>query len=51
VFDKYVIKVLPDARKDSAYWNENQLMKNTDEEKKAYRLIEKESKKKNPLQV
>jgi hypothetical protein len=45
VFDEYVIKVLPDARKDSAYWNENQLIKNTDEEKKAYQLIEKESKK------
>jgi hypothetical protein len=43
IFDEYVVKVLPDARKDSVYWNENQLIKNTDEEKRAYKLIEKET--------
>lgn len=43
IFDEYVVKVLPDARKDSSYWSENQLIKNTDEEMRAYKLIEKES--------
>ena len=43
IFNEYVVKVLPDARKDSSYWSKNQLIKNTDEEKRAYRLIEKDS--------
>ena len=43
IFNEYVVKVLPDARKDSSYWSDNQLIKNTDEEKRAYKLIEKET--------
>jgi len=45
VFDKYVIKVLPDASKDTTYWKKNQLIKNTEEEKKAYRSLEEQNKK------
>ncbi|HEX2788773.1 MAG TPA: DUF5686 family protein [Ignavibacteria bacterium] len=39
-FDKYIIKVLPDAKKDSAYWRENQIIANTPEENYAYKEIE-----------
>lgn len=47
IFDKFVVKVLPDAKKDSAYWEKNQPIKNTDEEKNAYRFMEEENKKRN----
>jgi Family of unknown function (DUF5686)/CarboxypepD_reg-like domain len=45
-FDEFVVKVMPDAKKDSAYWAKNQLIKNTYEERKAYKQIEVEDKKK-----
>lgn len=46
-FDEFIVKVNPDAsKKDSAYWVANQLIKNTEEELKAYRKIETESKEK-----
>ena len=38
IFNEYVVKVLPDARKDSSYWSKNQLIKNTDEEKREPRM-------------
>jgi len=42
-FDDIVIKILPDAsKKDSSYWSANQLIKNTDEEKRAFDKIAKE---------
>jgi hypothetical protein len=47
IFDKFVVKVLPGAKKDSAYWQKNQPIKNTDEEKNAYKFMEKENKKRN----
>jgi hypothetical protein len=37
---------MPNANKDSAYWAQNQLIKNTNEENNAYVEIEKEEKKK-----
>ncbi|MBK8981769.1 MAG: hypothetical protein IPM38_05455 [Ignavibacteria bacterium] len=40
IFDEFVIKVLPDAKKDSSYWSKNQLIKNTREENSAYKKIE-----------
>ncbi len=46
IFNDVIIKVDPDSKKDSAYWAKNQLIKNTPEEKKAYKLIEIEDKKK-----
>lgn len=46
IFDEFVVKVMPDAEKDSAYWNQNQLIKNSSEERRAYRSIELEDKKK-----
>lgn len=45
IFDDFVVKVLPDAKKDSTFWKNNQLMKNTTEEKKAYTKIEVETEK------
>lgn len=46
-FDDIVIKILPDAsKKDSAYWAANQLIKNTEEEKRTFEKIEKDEKKK-----
>lgn len=52
IFDKYLIKVLPDAEKDSAYWAKNQLIKNSYEEEKAYNEIEAETeRKKNQVRV
>lgn len=45
IFDEFIVKVLPDAKKDSAYWKNNQLIKNSDEELNSYRKIEEESKK------
>jgi len=41
IFDDVIIKVEKDAKKDSVYWNKNQLIKNSDEEKSAYKTIEK----------
>ena len=46
IFDEFVVKVMPDAKKDSAYWSKNELIKNTPEEKYAYKKIEIEDKKK-----
>ena len=46
IFNKYIIKISPDANKDSVYWRDNQLIRNTEEEKSAYRKIEKETKEK-----
>lgn len=45
IFDEFIVKVMPDAKKDSAYWAKNELIKNTNEEKKAYKQIEIEDKK------
>lgn len=41
IWDEVVIKVEKDAKKDSSYWNKNQLIKNTSTEKSAYKVIEK----------
>lgn len=41
IFDEFIVKVLPDSKKDSAYWKANQPIRNTEEEKRAYRNIEK----------
>ncbi|MBI5404416.1 MAG: carboxypeptidase-like regulatory domain-containing protein [Ignavibacteriae bacterium] len=42
-FDDIVIKILPDAsKKDSSYWSANQIIKNTDEEKRAFDKIAKD---------
>ena len=46
IFDEYVVKVLPDSKKDSSYWAKNRLLKNTKEENYAYKKIEIEDKKK-----
>lgn len=43
VFDEFAVKVLPGAKKDSAYWNEHQLVKSTGEEQRAFDKIEKKS--------
>lgn len=43
-FDEYVIKVLPDAKKDSTYWKDNQLVKSSKEESVAYKEIDKKTK-------
>lgn len=45
-FDEFIVKVLPDAKKDSAYWRNNRLIKNSEEELNSYRKIEEETKKK-----
>ncbi len=45
-FNDIVVKIMPDSKKDSAYWAKNQLIKNTNEEKKAYKQIEIEDAKK-----
>jgi hypothetical protein len=41
IWDEVIIKVDKDAKKDSSYWQKNQLIKNTKEEKTAYKVIEK----------
>lgn len=46
IFDDYIVRVLPGAKKDSSYWAKNQLIKNTDEENKALGSFSKESKEK-----
>ncbi len=44
-FDEFIVKVNPNAnKKDSTYWIKNQLIKNTEEELKAYKKIETEDK-------
>jgi hypothetical protein len=43
-FDEYVIKVKPDAKKDSSYWKQNQMVKSSKEEDVAYRQIDKKTK-------
>jgi hypothetical protein len=43
-FNEFIVKVLPGAKKDSAYWRNNQLIKNSEEELNSYRKIEKEAK-------
>jgi hypothetical protein len=40
IFDEFIIKVLPDAKKDTSYWYSKQVIKNTEEERKAYNEIE-----------
>ena len=44
IFDEYYIKVLPDAKKDSSYWKEKQLVKSSKEENEAYKQIDKDVK-------
>jgi hypothetical protein len=41
IWDEVVIKVEKDAKKDSTYWEKNQLIKNSEDEKTAYKSIEK----------
>ncbi len=43
-FDEYVIKVQPNAKKDSTYWKQNQLVKSSTEEDVAYKQIDKKTK-------
>ena len=43
IFDEFAIQVLPNAKKDSSYWKEHQLVKSSSEEKSAYGQIEKKS--------
>ena len=43
IFDEFVVKVLPDAKKDSTYWNKHSLAKSSSEEQKAFGLIEKKT--------
>ncbi len=46
-FNDIVVKILPDAsKKDSLYWAKNQLIKNSNEEIKTFRKIEKDVEKK-----
>ena len=42
-FDEFIVKVMPDAEKDSAYWINHQTIKNTNEEVKAYSKIKQTS--------
>ncbi len=45
IFDEYVIKVLPNATgKDTSYWNKNRKIRETPEEIRAYKEIEKKTK-------
>lgn len=47
-FDDIVIKILPEAsKKDTSYWEKNQLIKSTSEEKNTFVKIEKEEESKN----
>ena len=43
-FDEYVIKVMPNSKKDSVYWKDNQLVGSTKEESVAYKQIDKKTK-------
>ena len=40
LFDDIIVKVNTDADKDSVYWQKNKLIENSDEEKSAYKNIE-----------
>lgn len=40
IFDDIVVKVNKDAEKDSVYWQKNKLIENSEEEKSAYKNIE-----------
>lgn len=52
IFDEYVIKVLPDAKKDSSYWKQNRLVKSSGEEDFAYKQIAKKTnQRKNKLDI
>ncbi len=44
IFDEFLVKVLPDAEKDSIYWANKLPIKNSEEELRTYKKIEKESK-------
>lgn len=46
VFDGFSLTLLPDLQKDSVFWAENQLMRNTAEETKAFKRIQIEEKSK-----
>ncbi len=46
IFNETVVQVLPNAKKDSAYFSKKQLIASTNEENKAFRDIEKDEKKK-----
>ena len=46
IFNETVVQVLPDAKKDSVYFAQKQLIKSTEEENKAFKLIEEDEKKK-----
>lgn len=46
IFNETVVQVLPNAKKDSAYFSKKQLISPTEEENKAFRDIEKDEKKK-----
>ena len=46
IFDEFVVKVLPDAHKDSAFWAEKQLIKNTAEENNAFKILEEKTREK-----
>jgi hypothetical protein len=47
VFDGFLLTLLPDLYKDSVFWAENQLIKNTAEEIKTFKRIELEEERKN----
>lgn len=51
IWDEVVIKVEKDAKKDSTYWQNNQLTKNSQDEKTAYRSIEKSMKDKPGIKI
>lgn len=42
-FDDYVVKVLPDAKKDSAYWSSNRKVESSKEESRAFGDIDKKT--------
>lgn len=46
IFDDYIVKVMPDAEKDSSYWAGHQQIKNSEEELNTYKKIEEESRQK-----
>jgi hypothetical protein len=46
IFNETIVQVLPNAKKDSVYFANKQLIKSTEEENKAFRDIEKDEKKK-----
>lgn len=41
IWDEVIFKVEKDAKKDTTYWDKNQLIRNTTDEKTAYKVIEK----------